>query len=534
MARAGLSVRAKLTLSTVAVLAFVYVLLGITVQFAASKAIKGSIDEELLRDARRFRGMWNRPPPPPGIGGGFGVPPGGPPGRDAPPPGFGGGAGGPMPGPPPDGPPTVPTPGRVGEGRPGPRDRPIQVRKAPPEGVFPPVTVWRRKGIEVPFFEAKEAYDINAVPDAIRGLQGFSSVTWKGQPMRVLTFGFPSHDDPSRYDAVIQIPYPMGDVEKTLSSLARTLFLLLPVGIGSVALASLFIVGWAISPVREITRTTGHIEAESLGGRLEVRGRDEFAELAETINGMLGRLDGAFSAQRVALRQLQAIVEQQRRFTADASHEFKTPLSVVKAHAGLLRKERFASADATESIEAIDAAADRMATLVRDLLLLARTDAGQLSDSFQSCDLNQVAEHAMLGVPGKCNIQFKPAGEPLTVCGSSSALDRVFTNLLDNACRHSDRGSEIRFELRSDGPDVVAEVIDPGEGIAAEHLPRIFDRFYRVDSSRYSETGGTGLGLAICKGVVEAHHGTISVESEPGKGTRFTIRLPSFSGNPLP
>jgi two-component system OmpR family sensor kinase len=369
------------------------------------------------------------------------------------------------------------------------------------------------------------AYDINTIPDALHGKESFSTVTYKGEPLRILTMPMPSRFDPKRCDAIIQLPYPMKDVQKTLASLAQTLFVLLPIGLGTVAVASLLIVGWAISPVREITRTTAKIEAGSLGGRLSVRGRDEFAVLAETINGMLGRLDEAFSAQRTALEQLKMIVEQQRRFTADASHELKTPLSVIKAHAGLLRSDK-SDPDVVESVEAIDDAADKMAALVRDLLLLARTDAGQLKETFAPCDLKQVAEHAISGVPTKREIQLETPDAPVEVRGSASGLERVLLNLLANACRHTDPSGTVKLEVTKQGSEAVAVVSDSGEGIASEHLPRIFDRFYRIDSSRNSGSGGTGLGLAICKGVVEAHHGTISVQSQVGKGTRFTIRLP--------
>ncbi|RYG34330.1 HAMP domain-containing protein, partial [bacterium] len=287
------------------------------------------------------------------------------------------------------------------------------------------------------------------------------------------------------------------------------------VGVALAALASLFVVERLLRPLRRLVNDAERIDAAGEGGRMAVVGQDEFADLAQTLNGMLERVDLSFESQQAAL-------DAQRRFTADASHELKTPLAVIKANTGLLLYTGKLEEMEKETIVAIDDAATRMNRLVRDLLTLARTDDHSLNAHFEPCELEALVARSIQDVPqGSARVKLE-LEEPGVVMGIASDLSRVFVNLIDNAIKHSGASEPVEVRLRGS----VVEVKDHGHGIAAEHLPHLFDRFYRADSSRSSETGGTGLGLAIVRGIVEAHGGKVEVESEVGVGTTFRVTLP--------
>jgi two-component system, OmpR family, sensor kinase len=237
-----------------------------------------------------------------------------------------------------------------------------------------------------------------------------------------------------------------------------------------------------------------------------------------TVNEMLARLERMFAAQR--------------EFLADASHELRGPLMVIRGNLDLLRlglpeEERRASVrEASEEV-------DRMSRLASDLLFLAAADAEEAVDQ-EAVRLDLVVagvwERARHLDAGDHDLRLVRS-EPLTVVGDRGRLDQLVWNLVENALRYTPRGGSVELELAHDGADAVLRVGDTGVGIPAEHLPRIFERFYRVDRARSRSNGGTGLGLAIVKSVVEAHGGRVAVSSiaAPGaaQGTSFTVWLPA-------
>jgi signal transduction histidine kinase len=512
-------VRAKLSLIAVALVSILYLCLGVTVFVVARQAIFTSIDSGLNKMAQGFDRQHRH------RGGPFG---GGPPGA------------GPGPGPwdphddhhrdhgPEDGPHGPPNmfdgdqPPRTNEQRPAIGQRqalePIDIHEGRPR------VVWREPDAPFPFPESSPI-DAGSAKTARGGITTLRTVTFDDEPIRVLTFPV-FRGDSNHVEGVVQLSYWLGDIYKVLNTLAGTLLLILPMGIVLMGWASMAVVGRTLRPVREIRAAAAKIEAEDLSGRLPVSGKDEFAELAETMNGMLERLDSAFTRQRETLEQLREVVQQQRRFTADASHELKTPLAVVKVNASFLKSSLAKDPDGLEMVEAVDQAVDRMSRLVQDLLLLARTDSGQLGEHFEAVDLVETAKRAIGLIPCKSRVTLQTEASELWISGSAFALERVMTNLLDNACRHTNSEGEICLTLQARNSEAVFSVTDDGQGIPASHLEKIFERFHRVDDSRQSGTGGSGLGLAICKGIIEAHHGTISVQSVLGKGTSFTVRLP--------
>jgi signal transduction histidine kinase len=231
---------------------------------------------------------------------------------------------------------------------------------------------------------------------------------------------------------------------------------------------------------------------------------------------MISRLDGAF--------------QRQRQFTADASHELRTPLTAIKGQAEVaLQRDRNPEAY-RQSLAAIDNEADRMIRLTASLLNLARADSGQIPITLESVDVAEVI--------GAAAEQARPAAEQRRVrlilnsapqvrlAGDKVLLIQLTLNLLDNAVKYSPPGGEVTVGCENNDSEVVLRVRDTGIGIEPDAITHIFDRFYRVDRARSRAEGGAGLGLSISRWIAEAHGGSISVQSEPGKGSTFSVRLP--------
>ena len=246
----------------------------------------------------------------------------------------------------------------------------------------------------------------------------------------------------------------------------------------------------------------------------------QFSELAETFNGLLNRLQSAFEQQA-------RVLEQQRRFTADASHELKTPLTIIKGTTSLTLTGQPIVAVYHAALQEIDRAADTMSHLVQDLLLLARSDGGQSGKDLIELLARDVVDTAISGITGERGlISLDIADETLSVMGNERELVRLLSNVLENAMQHAPSDSIISVSVQTKEKHALIRVRDTGPGIAPEYLPHLGERFYRVDTARSRPEGGTGLGLSICKGIVEAHGGTLGIESTIGSGTTVLIRLP--------
>ena len=277
-----------------------------------------------------------------------------------------------------------------------------------------------------------------------------------------------------------------------------------------------WLVARALRPIHEISVTAGKISTGDLTQRIPVENTgSELSQLAAVLNSTFARLDAAFA--------------QQARFTADAAHELRTPVTVMLTHLQNGLASGCENPEHREAFEASQRAAQRMRRLIESLLELARLDSGQESLQRNSLDLAEtVADVLKLLLP-------LAAGQVITIKSDLAAtpcradgdrLTLVITNLLTNAIHHNHRGGEVWVSTRLAGGMAILTVSDNGPGISVEHLPHIFDRFYRVDSARIAGQGRTGLGLAITKAIVQAHAGTIEVASEAGCGTTFTVRLP--------
>lgn len=230
-----------------------------------------------------------------------------------------------------------------------------------------------------------------------------------------------------------------------------------------------------------------------------------------------------------SLQPLQQAWEQQQTFVANASHELRTPLTLVRASAEVARRGLSADDERRGLLDDVLQECDHMGRLVEDLLLLSRLDAGRLSldrKAISVSDLFADVQRQMGRLAEERGVRLVVGDASGTVWGDPTRLWQVLLILLDNALRYTPAGGSIRLEARPQGRMVQITVADTGSGIAPEHLPHVFDRFYRADSARGSDTGGSGLGLAIARGLVEAQQGRIRLESQVGEGSRVTLTLP--------
>jgi two-component system OmpR family sensor kinase len=285
----------------------------------------------------------------------------------------------------------------------------------------------------------------------------------------------------------------------------------------------------ALSPVAAVAAAARRITESDLSQRLPVaNSKDEIGNLVATINALLGRLEEAFARREEALLRLEEALGRERRFVADASHELRSPLTNIEGYAEML--EQWALKDpetALKSVEAIREESRRMRQLAEELLALARGDErAPLELKLQ--DLGSVAEEATRiargAAGGKVTIAYIPPEHEIIATFDRARVRQALAILLDNAIKFTPPGGQIRVWVRQRDAEVEAAVSDTGVGIPEEQLPLIFERFYRVDEAR--TRGGAGLGLAIARQIADAHGGTIEVQSTPGKGSTFVLRIP--------
>lgn len=333
----------------------------------------------------------------------------------------------------------------------------------------------------------------------------------------------------------LQVARDLADFDRVRGIQVRQLFLMLPAALLLSGLGALFLTDRGLQPVREVARAAAEIGVGDLSRRLAVSGKDELAQLAMTFNGMLGRLEDAFRKLETVNRELQSGFERQKRFTADASHELRTPLTRIKGTASLALSGLQPPEAYRRALEAVDESADVMVRLLQDLLLLARADAGQLRVRFEPVELAGLLRQACELLPPEAarRVVAEPGEPGVRARGDRESLRRVLLNLLVNAVRHTPPGGGVALRVLAEAERVVVTVADQGEGIAPEHLPHVFERFYRADESRDRQHGGTGLGLAICKSIVEAHGGRIRIESTVGVGTIVYVELPRDTAGEL-
>jgi signal transduction histidine kinase len=329
--------------------------------------------------------------------------------------------------------------------------------------------------------------------------------------------------------------------------------------VGLIVLALLGTAGWvlvgnSLRPLREVESTARAIAAGDLSQRVPAGDeRTEVGRLSTALNGMLSRIESAFRSQQASEEQARASESRMRRFVADASHELRTPLTSIRGFAELYRQGAVRTPEETgRLLQRIESEGARMGLLVEDLLQLARMDQ-QRPLTVTPVDLAEVAGDAVHDArllqpdrPLELRLDDRLSEVPV-VLGDEARLRQVVGNLVTNALVHTPGDARVTVtvsdepapvggpgdEMAEDGGVVVLEVADDGPGMAPEDAARVFERFYRADPSRTRAAGGTGLGLAIVASLVEAHGGTVHLDTAPGAGARFTVRLPR-SGPPAP
>ncbi len=338
----------------------------------------------------------------------------------------------------------------------------------------------------------------------------------QGPPIRRVSFPITSQ---GKVEYILQTQTSLDLVDETLHWLIITL---------GTATIGIFVFGWvgsnwiarmALSPVENLGQTATNVSAQSLDTRVFLEAPyEEFQQLATSFNNMLERLQGVF--------------ESQTRFIGDAAHELKTPLTAMKGNLEVgLQRDR-STEEYRDVLSTTLGQVEHLTRLVKSLLTLT-----QFSGEHPPIDRKPVlleplvkelvSELSILAEEKGCLFTARIQEVP-KILGDAGQLKQLVINLLDNAIRHTSQGESVTVTLQSSENTVLLTVEDTGSGIGTEHLPHIFTRFYRADRARDRESGGTGLGLAIAKEIVLAHHGTINVRSEVGKGSAFTVSLPTL------
>lgn len=321
------------------------------------------------------------------------------------------------------------------------------------------------------------------------------------------------------YLSLVQVSNSLGVTPSpnVLSQLSR---ILLSLGVGSAItglIAGVIASRTLTSPLAQLAETARRFGKRDFTARAQVKGSIEMREVAQAFNEMAYDLDHAETLRR--------------NLVADVAHELRTPLAVLQANLQALLDDVYPLEK--PEIEKLMAQTELLTRLVTELRELSQAEAHQLPLQQRTVDLNQLLLSVVdtfqstirqLGI----TLEVEEASEPISIQADFGRLQQVLNNLVQNAIRHTPSGGKVKLSLSAESQQVSIRIQDTGEGIAPEHLPHVFDRFYRADRSRSRETGGTGLGLAIAKAIVELHKGTISVASPgtAGQGTTFTIQLP--------
>lgn len=302
-----------------------------------------------------------------------------------------------------------------------------------------------------------------------------------------------------------------------LSVLVKLFIIFVPILVFITAVGGFFITAGAFRPVKRITATAKSISGgKDLSRRINLgKGRDEIFTLANTFDTMFDRLELAF--------------QNEKQFTADASHELRTPTTVIISQCEYALEGERDKAELSAALESIQKQAKKMSALISQLLTLSRADRGNEKLSFELVNLSELFEmvsEELYDLAAEKNITVSAEFEPdLLLRGDQTMLIRMLMNLSENAVKYGRDGGSVRLTLKREQAGIVGHVIDDGIGIDAQHLPKIWERFYQADPSR--SVSGNGLGLSMVKWIAEAHGGSVSVKSEPGKGSDFSFIFPS-------
>ncbi|MGY1944689.1 sensor histidine kinase [Nocardia asiatica] len=337
-------------------------------------------------------------------------------------------------------------------------------------------------------------------------------------------------------DGTTTVALPLTQNTDTVQRLVMLELVVGAIVLAVLAVIAYFVVRRSLRPLRRVESTAAAIARGDLHRRVPVRGTNtEVDRLSRSLNGMLAQIQRAFTTTAASEEAARRSEERMRRFIADASHELRTPLTTIRGFAELYRQG--ATDDPATFMDRIEHEAQRMGVLVEDLLMLARLDAQRplelgpvdllavASDAVHNARAVIAAGHAD-GPVRTVELNIEPGEGTLEVSGDEARLGQVLGNLLNNAVTHTAPDAKVTVRLTPGPEHVLLEVADTGPGLPPEDAERVFERFYRADTSRARTSGGTGLGLSIVQALVTAHGGEVGVRSSTEAGTTFTVRLP--------
>ncbi|BDH59147.1 cell wall metabolism sensor histidine kinase WalK [Tsukamurella sp. PLM1] len=404
--------------------------------------------------------------------------------------------------------------------RPKPADLPAPPRgKAPPTRFYVATFLTNGTQVQVSNPDFTERPDLSGLADLHGDAVSVHSAGGGGPRWRVV-------QSESSY-GVTYVAVTLTDLESTLRALVA---LELLIGGGVLIVAGglgYLVVRRSLRPLEQVEATAEAIAAGDLTRRVpRAPAYTEVGRLSTSINTMLHQIQDSFGRVAASEEQARADEERMRRFVGDASHELRTPLTSIRGFAELYRQ---GATDDTEFVMSrIESEAERMGLLVEDLLLLARLDARRPLAA-EPVDLRAVADdvvHAAQAREPDRDIALEAEPGTVDLIGDRDRLHQVVTNLVSNALRHTPGDASVRVRVGSEPGAAVLTVADTGPGMEPDEAARAFERFYRTDSSRSRGSGGAGLGLSIVLGIVERHGGTVTVDTAPGEGATFTVRLP--------
>lgn len=323
---------------------------------------------------------------------------------------------------------------------------------------------------------------------------------------------------PSGGSYLLQVGVSMSAIDRVLQRFLVLLFILVPVGLGTALLAGRWMAGVALRPLTRVAHAARTIDVGALQRRLPIRGaNDELDEVALAFNDTLAHLEHA--------------VGEMRQFSTALAHELRTPLTALRGEIEIAIRERGLDAEASPSLASQLEEIDKLKRLIDQILTLARAEAGQIALARDQVDLGQLAQRVVdqlelvaqdKAVDLRCEV-----AAAVHVKGDEQWLTRLLLNLLDNALKFTAPGGCVIVRVSREPWWALLSVEDSGVGIDAESLPHLFERFFRADPARSPSTQGAGLGLSLVKWIVEQHHGRIDVDSQPGRGSTFNVRLPA-------
>jgi heavy metal sensor kinase len=321
---------------------------------------------------------------------------------------------------------------------------------------------------------------------------------------------------------LLEVGVPLDAMDSALRRFVRLLLWSVPTGLVLALLTGRWMAARALAPLARVAAATRHIDVADLRQRLPLRGTgDELDEVAHAFNDTLGRVERT--------------VGEMRQFSAAIAHELRTPLAVLRGETEVTLMKAASIEDYRQGLTDQLEELDKLARLVSQLLTLSRAEAGQIPLARSPVDLSALAlslVEQLEPVAQARSVTITADVQPsVVVWGDTGWLERLLLNLLDNAIKFTPDRGRIVVRVRRDQEHAVLDVEDSGVGIASEALPHVFERFYRADPARSSGTEGVGLGLSLVKWIADRHGASLGVESEPGRGSRFTVRLPTLNDN---